>query len=702
MKKRYYYIALIAILMILTSIFIYRYVRNESPVYIFDYSGYYEVYKGYSRELLSTPKQFVIDVISSVRNSDYNPTSVLLLLPFYIAFKTSRMGYILGLGLCYVVPTIVLTIILARRMILQNKEVESNDEKNNNGRKKINNTMIFSIFLCIATFLYTRWWSPTLRGLPDIIAVIPLIIAALIIQKISYLDKNKKYIPILIGFILYLPFLFRRYFVYAVIGFYVAIFIIELIEFFKVKKEDKKQKFINATINFMLSGFTTLICVLILQMPLVQNILNSNYSEAYSAYQAPILAHITKAINEFGYVILLLSFVGIIFTLIKKEHRRNGLFCLINIIVCYMTFMTVQAMGVHHYLTISTWIFILFVYGIYAIWSLIKNNILKIIWLSSIIVLMSLNFATTYIFRETRIPVLTQYNKYCKFYYENFNEVERLIKDIDELISKGNLKFSAFASSETLSDNLIDLLGTDKMKSSIVYTSAIDLRDGISFNSLMSDYIVVTDIPQVGTSVEGQRVVSVPNNAIINGTSIGKAYSLVSGPYVIQGGVNAYIYKKDRPFSEDEVSEFMKILKGYYPQWENQYNKLDEAILMSERKLGEGIGDVRRYKYETLYFLPGFDETIYTINLNQKIKSLDLKLYIEGQMNLEDPTNGNVLLTITADDETLYKGEITRDKSDEIILNLSNYEKLTFIVDKNEYLNCDWLYIDINNVEFNK
>ena len=54
MKKRYYYIALVAILMILTSIFIYRYVRNESPVYIFDYSGYYEVYKGYARELLST------------------------------------------------------------------------------------------------------------------------------------------------------------------------------------------------------------------------------------------------------------------------------------------------------------------------------------------------------------------------------------------------------------------------------------------------------------------------------------------------------------------------------------------------------------------------------------------------------------------------------------------------------------------------
>lgn len=689
MKKRHY-LTLIAILIVLSSIFTYKYIKHESPVYIFDYSGYWEIFKNYSEGLVSSPKQFIRDTISLVRNADYNNTPTILIFPFYLIFKNSRFGYILGLSLFYIVPTIVLSIVLIRKMIFKEQ-----DEKINN-----KNNYIFTIFICIAAFLYTRWWSPTLRGLPDIIAVIPLIIAALIVHKHSFLKKQKIRIPIFIGFILYLCFLFRRYFVYAIIGFYVSLFIVELIDFIKCK-ENKKESFKNAFKNFFIAGLTTILCVLAIQMPLVKTILGENYSESYSAYQTSILNHVQNAINEFGYIILIFALIGLIYTLIKKQHRKDGIFCFLNIVVCYGTFMKVQAMGVHHYLTISVWIFILFIYGIYAIWELLKNNILKIIWLALIIALMSLNFATTYIFRDLKIPFLTQNNQYCKFYYENFDELERLINDIDKLICDGNYKFSALAGSEILSDNILDLLGTEKMKKSIVYTSAIDLRDGINFNSLMSDYMVVTDIAQTGTSETGQRIISVPNDAIINSTSIGKAYSLISGPYIVRGGVKAYIYHKDRAFYEDEVDEYMQILTNYHPQWKTEYNDLDKAILMSERTLGEAIGDVRRYKYETLYFLPGFTPTEYTINLNKKINTLDLRLYVYGTMNTEDPTVGNVFVTLKGDDETVYEGEISYKQEEQLQLKLSDYNKLTFIVDKNEYLNCDWLYIDMKNVTFN-
>ena len=412
--------------------------------------------------------------------------------------------------------------------------------------------------------------------------------------------------------------------------------------------------------------------------------------------------HITNAINEFGWIVLILALIGCIYAIREKEHRKNGLFSLLNIVICYGTFMIVQAMGVHHYLTISTWVFILFMYGVYAIWKIIKNNKLKLLWLFVISGIMLLNFVTTYIFRNLAIPFFTQENKYCKFYYENFNELERLISDIDKLISEGNYKFSALASEITLSDNILDLLGTNKMKSSIVYTSAIDLRDGINFNSLMSDYMVVTNIPLTGTSEEGQRIISVPNNEIINGESIGKAYSLVSGPYLLQKGVKAYIYHKDRAFLPDEVDEYMNQLISYYPQWATEYNELDKAILMSERTLGEQMGEVRRYTYDTLYFLPGFTPTIYTINLNQNINTLDLKLYIDGDVDTSDSRNGNVLVMIKGDDKILYESEIVYGNDKEIHLDLSNVSKLTFIVDKNEYLNCDWLYANMKNVTFNE
>ena len=685
-KKIIFSLIITIFFIISTTIFVYKYVKNESPIYIFDYSGYHEIYKIFSKELIETPVKYIRDVISSIRNSDYNCSPILLLIPFYLVFNTSRIGYILGSCLLYVVPSIILSIILTKKMILKN------DEQNEN------NKIILTLFICIVSFLYTRWWSPTLRGLPDIIAVIPLAIAGILSLKFSFIEKQKIYVPVIIGFLMYLCFLFRRYFIYAIIGFYVALFIKELIRFIKVK-EDKKEKLLNGLKNFFIAGCTTLIMVLIIQFPLVKSIISQNYSESYSAFQDSLQNHLYRTINEFGYIILFFSICGSIYTLKNKKHRENGIFCLVNIFVCYGTFMTVQAMGVHHYLTISLWIFVLFVYGVYAIWKLIKLKSLKIIWLLTIIVIMAINFASTYIFRNLKLNIITQNNKYCKFYYENFDELERLIKDIDAFIINQNAKFSVLASSEILSDNLLDLLGTEKMKSSIVYTSAIDLRDGVNFNSLMSKYIVVTNIAQTGTSAEGQRIISVPNNAIINDNSIGKAYKKISGPYFLEGNVNAYIYEKTRAFTQEEVNDYMETLIQYYPEWKEQYTQFDYAVLMGESELGEETGNVSRYKYDCIYISPGYTPTKYAIKLNKKIKSLSLNLKIdENGVDTNTVDYGKIKLTVLKDDEIIYENNVLYNQPQDILLDVSNADTMQFIVDKDGLLSWDNLYITLNNV----
>ena len=687
-KKIYSWFIVIAIISILATTFVYLYIKNESPIYVYDFSGYYETFKLYSRELMDSPMNFIQNTISSIRNSDYNCTPVLALVPFYILFKTSRFGYILGSTLCYVVPTIVLTIILTRKLILKKEENTYNN--------------IFTVFICMVCFLYTRWWSPTLRGLPDIIAVIPMIIATFFVQKHSFIEKQKIYIPIIVGFMLYLCFLFRRYFVYAVIGFYSSLFIIELIKFIQTK-ENKKEKFLNAFKNFLIAGLTTVICIVITQTPLVLKILGENYSESYSAYQAPVIQHITRAINEFGYVILILAVIGAIYSIKSKEHRKQGLFCILNIIICYGTFMTVQAMGVHHYLTISLWIFILFIYGIYGIAQSLKKDIYKYICLSTILILMIINFATTYIFRNITLPYITQANKYCKFHYENFDELERLITDIDKLVSSEWCKFSALASSEILSDNILELLGTEKMKKSIVYSSAIDLRDGMSFNSLMSKYMVVTDIPQTESSETGQRVVSVPNNEIINGTSIGQAYTRISEEYTLQNNVKAYIYRKDRAFTTEEIRQYMEKLYEFYPQWREKYNELDLAMLTADITMGEKIGTASRYKERMIYLTPGYTPTKYKIDLNQKVSTLKLKMYIDSGMNInfdtEDP--GNVRLKILKDGAEIFDKIITYKHEEEAELKLSDANELEFIIDSNGILNYDCLFVEIEDETYN-
>ena len=238
------------------------------------------------------------------------------------------------------------------------------------------------------------------------------------------------------------------------------------------------------------------------------------------------------------------------------------------------------------------------------------------------------------------------------------------------------------------------------MKSSIVYTSAIDLRDGINFNSLMSDYIIVTDVAQTGTSVIGQRIVSVPNDAIINETSIGKAYTKISDEYVLQNGVKAFIYKKIRAFTEEEVNEYMEILEEYYPEWKEQYTYFDKAVLMGERILGEGIGDAKRYKYDCVYMLPGFTPTIYTIKTNKKVEKLKLRLYIdENGVDTSTEDYGKVKLTIEKDDTIIYDDNVVYGEPQEIELDLSDAENLQFTVDKDGQLSWDNLYMEIKDVK---
>ena len=684
MKKNMCIFALVALNV--AMILVYFYVRNESPIYVYDYSGYHQMYIQYAEKLIASKSLFYNDFVETVKTLDYNASPILAIIPFYFLFKAERFGYILALVIMYVVPAIILTAILMKKFIFKDKELEKTDR-------------FFVIVASIISFLFTRYWAPTLRGLPDIVGVIPMAISGFIFLKHSFIEKNKFYIPVILGIMVYSEFMLRRWYAYSVVAFVITLFIIELIRFIKTKKSEKKEKFINAFKNFSIMGASMLACGCIFQLPLIKRIITENYSSSYSAFQVEVFEHFTSFVSEFGWVVVILAIIGGIWCIKNKEHRYNGLFLILNVVICHYAFTRVQAMGVHHFLSISLWMIILAVYGVYAIYNLIKNKYFKVAFLCIITLFFGINFITTFLNRDLSIKFISQNSKYCKFYYENFSELQRLINDLDVLVTENGGKITAFSDSDVISDNIIDLLGSQTIKNNICYTSHIDLRDGLNFNGLMCEYVVITDVPQLGVNPNGQRIVSIPNNEILNGSSIGKAYSKVSGPYTLDNNVNAFIYKKERAFSIEEVNEYMEMLYEYYPQWREQYNEFDILSLSSNRELGKQLGDVRRYTYDTIYMSPGFNETTYSIPIDGKVKKIDLKAYIDGNINTNDETCGSVGLTIKDEDQVFYQGVVKYKEDNNITLDLENTEQLDIIVDDAQYLNCDWLFLQIVNVE---
>ena len=137
----------------------------------------------------------------------------------------------------------------------------------------------------------------------------------------------------------------------------------------------------------------------------------------------------------------------------------------------------------------------------------------------------------------------------------------------------------------------------------------------------------------------------------------------------------------------------------YYPEWKENYSDFDKAVLMEERILGEKIGDVKRYKYDCFYMLPGFTPTIYTIKPNKNVEKLKLRLYIdENGVDTATDDYGKVKLTILKDGTRIYENNVVYAQPQEIELDLSNCNELQFIVDKDGKLSWDNLYIEIKEV----
>ena len=308
LKKKHIIFFSILILMFIIF-FVYSYVKDEAPVYIFDYSGYFENFKNIGSVFQTSKMECLRQIISTIRNSDYNFSSLILTLPFYLLFGGSRLIYIISLSVVYLFPSILLSAYLIMSIIKSKNKISDKEE------------IIYTFFTIILLFLYTRYWSPTLRGLPDICGVFPIAISYLYVRKHPLIEKQKFVYPIILGLIIYLPFLFRRWYVYYVIAFFASNLIVDLYKFFK-EKTNKEEMFITAFKNYFLAGMTTIISLLLLQYPLVKNIINTNYSSAYNGYQGSFLDHITGFYNEFGFVIIVLSVIGIVLSFTRKKYRK--------------------------------------------------------------------------------------------------------------------------------------------------------------------------------------------------------------------------------------------------------------------------------------------------------------------------------------------------------------------------------------------
>ncbi|TPN42683.1 MULTISPECIES: hypothetical protein [unclassified Mesorhizobium] len=520
------------------------YVSLEEPVYYWDFVAYFNTFRHQGALLIDGPFQWLSQLATSIATDDYGSAILAPLMPIYVVFGGSRYAFVAGIVAVYLVPTVLL---IARMSYLEATSETASPRA--------------WLAVWIAAFLYTPFWAPTLRGMPDIAGCLAITVATYFLWKSKVLTREPVISGICVGVCLWLAFMLRRWYAYAVIGIAVSAAFFCLLQ---IARDRSYPSFGKAALGGLCAIFVIAATSLNFQLPLIAKILGTSYGDLYSGYRTTFLIQLGEMGSRLSYVNWLLIFVGIYLSIV----RRNGfsLLCAFASVLTFLIFIRTQDPERHHSLPMFLWLFPAYAQAIVAI---VSMPALKSRWSAAAIAC-----AAGFAFFGTFFPVGHQLLSPVGFVFaeeatlplrlDNLPEYRRLIADLLGKM-KAEDRFSVFASGAVLSDSL--LFGLDpKLTPHVGWICQVDSRDRFRPEALKSRYVVVADRPVIHLQPGAQICVTLPNQNIVEGTGIGAAYKRVE-TYQLSGGLTGYLYEQVRPVSKAEVDALYSEFQKRYPNW---------------------------------------------------------------------------------------------------------------------------------------
>ncbi|HCT2124012.1 TPA: hypothetical protein OTQ61_003178 [Citrobacter koseri] len=563
-NNKVYFISFVIVL-VLALLNVHVFMGNEQSVYFWDSKNFWMQWMRYADLLFQSPLDWGVSVYTTVTKDDYNALSTALLFPFKFLPIDSRSAYIYAITITYLIPVILLaTFILLK--IFESK------------------SPFYVITTAILVVLYTPFWKPTLRGLPDVVGLIPVLCVIYFTIKNDLSNRVLLFKSVFLGILLWMPFAFRRWYIFTVITLYITLpFFVAFYHDIKFKFELSKAK--NILINFFISGIITVALALLIQKELITRIISTDYSTMYSAYQYGFSKSLMVIFGDIGLFMMPFFIFGIISAIsnIKTKQSVFVLFSAFSFVISVLLFTGTQTPGIHHVLPFSLWFLFVSIFGLNYISSLFKSKDTEHSLLTIIMVGMTLISVST--FNKPFPSYKNDFHIFPDGLYpykvSNFDEYKRLSDRLVALTNSGD-KISVFSSNYILNDDMLLTISNFKLTPRVFRVSQVDLRDKLRVEAFSTKYVVVTDPIQLHLNKDGQRVISYPATLLLNKKGIGSAYKKLDEKYQLSKGVSAYIYEKQRPFTESESQDFIKNIVNMYPQWNELYNNTKTLKLLSE------------------------------------------------------------------------------------------------------------------------
>ena len=439
------------------------YVNLEESVYYWDFAAYFNMFNQQGALLVESPFKWLNQLSTSIATEDYGVAILVPLMPFHIVFGGSRLSFVAGIVAVYLVPAVL--------FIGRTSYLEAVSETPSRAW----------IAVWIAAFLYTPFWAPTLRGMPDVAGCLALTAATYFLWKSKFLTREPVLSGLSVGACLWLAFMLRRWYAYAAIGITVSAALLGLRQ---IARDRDLPAFRNAALGGACVFFLIVATALNFQLPLIAKILQVSYGDLYSGYRTNFVTQLGEIGSRISYLNWALIAAGLYISVV----RRNGfaLFCAIASVVTFLVFIRTQDPERHHSLPMFLWLFPAYAQ---AIVSIVSAPGLKSRW-STVAMAVVAGFAFLGTFFPTGRQLLSPVGfvfageATLPLHLDNLPEYKRLIDDLVGRMGPED-RFSVFASGPVMSDALLFGMKPD-LFTYVGWICQVDSRDRFQPDALKS------------------------------------------------------------------------------------------------------------------------------------------------------------------------------------------------------------------------
>ncbi|MGN0106468.1 MAG: hypothetical protein ACI4A5_02070 [Hominilimicola sp.] len=515
-KNVIFFLVIAAVINILAVI----YIKAGRFIYFWDDSTYWDIARRIASGQIGEGGLWQ-NIYNSIAEQDYNYIAGLPSAALVKLFGESRLVYVLGLVNMYLMPSIVMVYLLARKVSKAPK-----------------------IATVIAVMLCPSMMFLAFNGFVDIGGML----MCLICFNLYYTGKDGRdsaWRYIIIGALLVAVMLWRRWYAFFSVSFITAM-IADCVLF--------KRKWYNAAAAIVTAA---LVLVLFFRDFLVMKLMQ-DYGNLYAGYKFSVGTDFKLITRYFGLLFTAtLAVCSVVMGVKKKENRT--MFMWVQIIVCLFMFISTQTHGQQHLL--------LYIPSLIMLTLITIKHITKEWMLVGISLLAVTHSVNVYIPRtqphniqEIKHMALLPDFSMLPEKREDTDEILALKRKLDTTVYEGD-NLGVLASSFTLNEDILKnaepSLGVKPIRDNyIVSLPQVDSRDRDLTPLYTVNYVLVAIPAQTHLAEGSQTVVTEAVNSFANYTDIATAYEEIPECETVIGDMTIKLFHRVREETKSDIAIF--------------------------------------------------------------------------------------------------------------------------------------------------